>query len=195
MLSLALMSLAAVGTAQASALLDPQNRLHVGVSVVDAPSPVGIGVGFDSRLTRIVSMDIGGFVSPVPILPGVAADVASGDGYPGYFELRHGLYITPGFRIPHAQPRTWAFDFLVRAGGGAVWIANTDPARTGFKTTNYIVSATPAAIAGGEALVRFGSVGVRVTGKAVGFSASVDTPPEGWFLVRSQWGVEGFYQW
>lgn len=194
MLSLALLSLTTVGAAHASALLDPQNRLHVGVSVVDAPSPVGLGVGFDSRLSRVFSMDIGGFVSPVPILPGVAAG-GSADAYPGYFELRHGLYITPGLRIPHAQPRTWAFDVVGRLGGGAVWVANTDPARAGFQSTNYLVTATPAGIAGAEALVRVGNVGVRVSGKAVGFGASTDTPQQGWFLVRSQWGVEGFYQW
>lgn len=188
------MSLAAVGTAQASALLDPQNRLHVGVSIVDAPSPVGLGIGFDSRLTRVISMDIGGFVSPVPILPDVKG-LFGADGYPGYFELRHGLYITPGFRIPHAQPRTWAFDFIARLGGGAVWIANTDPERAGFQSTNYVVTATPAGIAGGEALVRFGNIGVRLSGKAVGFTASTDSPPDHWFLFRSQWGLEGFYQW
>ena len=192
LLSLVLVFFAWVVPAKASSVLDPQNRVHVGVSYVDAPSPIGITGGFDSRLTRVIAMDIGGFASVVPMAPGIAAEDIE---YSSYFELRHGVYLMPGIRIPHPQPRTWAFDFFIRAGGGAVWFANTDPTRPGFEFSNYVVTPGPAAMAGGDAQVRLGSLGIRLSGKAVGFSASRDARAESWFLVRSQWGAEGFFQW
>jgi hypothetical protein len=177
LLSLALVFFAWVVPAKASSVLDPQNRVHVGVSYVDAPSPIGI---------------TGGFASVVPMAPGIAAEDID---YSSYFELRHGVYLMPGIRIPHPQPRTWAFDFFIRAGGGAVWFANTDPTHPGFEHSNYVVTPGPAAMAGGDAQVRFGSLGIRLSGKAVGFGASRDSVAESWFLVRSQWGAEGFFQW
>lgn len=192
LLSLALVSLASVGVAQAASVLEPQNRVHVGVSVVDSPSPVGITGGFDSRLTRVVAMDIGAWGTLTPMPLGVAAEDVD---YRTYFELRHGLYLMPGLRIPHPQPKSWAFDLFLRAGGGAVWVANTDPTHPGFDASNYVVTPGPAAMAGADAIARFGSFGLRISGKAVGFSESRDSGDEAWFLVRSQWGAEGFFQW
>lgn len=192
MLSLVLVSLASVGVAQASSVLEPQDRIHVGVSVVDSPAPVGIMGGFDSRLTRVVAIDIGGFGTLQRMPLGVASEDAD---YRTYFELRHGLYIMPGLRIPHPQPKSWAFDLFLRAGGGAVWVANTDPTHPGFDGANYVVTPGPAAMAGADGIVRFGSFGLRLSGKAVGFSASRDAGDEAWFLVHSQWGAEGFVQW
>ncbi len=191
MISLALLSLLAVSPAQASSMLEPQNRLHVGVSFVDSPSPFGLSAGFDSRLTRVISMDVGAFLSPLRIAP----DVALLSDYPAYYELRHGLYVMPGLRIPHGQPRNWAFDVFLRAGGGAIWVANTDPTRDGFQNSNYIVAPCAAGMAGGDALVRFKRVGLRISGKAVAFGATRDVQEESWVLVRSQWAAEGFFQW
>ena len=192
MLSFVLVMLLGIGSAHAGASLEPQNRVHAGLSVVDGPAPVGVVAGFDSRLSRLIAMDIGGWVSPAQIPIGAALEDAD---YQTYFEVRHGVYIMPGLRIPHAQPKAFAFDLLVRAGGGAVWVANTEPGRTGFEHTNYLVSTAPAGILGGDAIVRLGSVGLRVSGKAIAFSATRDTQEESFFLVRSQWGFEGFVQW
>ncbi len=191
MFSIALASLFCMETARAEPSVDPQNRIHLGVSMVDAPSGFGFGGGFDSRLSRIVSMDIGGFASPAQIPLNVSAADAD---YQTYFALRHGVYVMPGLRIPHAQPKAFAFDVFVRLGGGAVWVADTDPTRKGFDNTNYIVTAEAAGMLGADGIIRFGRYGVRVSGKAIGFSASRDIQPQTWFLLRSQLGLEGFVQ-
>lgn len=173
--------------------LDPQNRLHLGVNLVEGPSPVGIAGGFDSRLTRLVSVDIGAFASPVPI----AEDVELGEvaDYPGYLRLRHGVYVAPGVRIPHPQPRTVSYDFFGRVGAGVVWTANLSPDVSGFDTSNYSVLPAPAALAGADALVRVGRFGARVSGKAWMYSAVRAAPQDQYFMLRAQGSIEGLFQW
>ena len=110
---IASLALLAAGTANASQLaLDPQNRVHLGVNYVDGS--VGLTGGFDSRLTRLVAVDIGGFVSPLA----VADETVYEDHTPllDMTFLRHGIYAAPGLRLPHAQPRTWAWELFPRAG-------------------------------------------------------------------------------
>lgn len=172
--------------------LDPQNRVHLGVNLVDGPSPVGISGGFDSRLTRLVSVDIGGFASPVPIAEDVMVDAVD---YPEYLRLRHGVYVAPGIRIPHPQPRTVAYDFFGRLGAGVVWTANLSPDVTGFDTSNHQVSPSPAGLVGADALVRFGSFGARVSGKAWMYEAVRAAPQDQFFMLRAQASVEGLFQW
>ncbi len=173
--------------------LDPQNRLHLGVNVVDGPSPIGISGGFDSRLTRLVALDIGGFASPGAI----SADYPVSDGadYASYLRLRHGIYLAPGIRIPHAQPRTVAYDFFGRVGAGVVWSANLSPDVAGFDTSNYSIVPSPAGLVGADALVRVGKFGARVSGKAWMYSAVQPSPQEQFFMLRAQGSVEGLYQW
>jgi hypothetical protein len=168
--------------------LEPQNRLHVGLNMVGGPSPFGVTGGFDSRLTRYIALDIGAFVSPVPVASDYELD--SVDTNAEYYELRHGVFATPGLRIPHPQPKHWAWEVFARAGGGVVWAANLSP--------NAPVDATrpaPGGLLGGDALVRFGKVGVRASGKAWLFDVLQTSPSEDFLLVRPQWSVEALVQW
>ena len=41
--------------------MDPQNKVHVGASVIG--SSYGASLGLDSRLTQLIYIDIGGFFS------------------------------------------------------------------------------------------------------------------------------------
>jgi len=172
--------------------LDPQNRVHLGVSVVDGPSPVGISGGFDSRLTRLASVDLGGFASVVPIAEDVGVTVET---YPEYLRLRHGVYIAPGLRIPHPQPQAFAYDFFLRVGAGVVWTANLSPDVSGFDTSNYSVLPAPAGLAGADALIRVGPVGARLAGKAWMYEGTRAIPAESFFMLRASASIEGLYQW
>lgn len=172
--------------------LDPQNRVHLGVSVVEGPSPVGISGGFDSRLTRLVSVDLGGFASVVPIAEDTELAVES---YPDYLRLRHGVYVAPGLRIPHPQPRAFAYDFFLRVGAGVVWTANLSPDVAGFDATNFSVTPSPAGTAGADALVRVGPAGLRLAGKAWMYEGTRVVPEDSFFMLRAQASIEGLYQW
>jgi hypothetical protein len=172
--------------------LDPQNRAHVGLNIVDGPSSIGFTGGFDSRLTRLIALDVGAFASPIPI----AEDFVVGDSTaPELFHLRHGVYLTPGLRIPHPQPKRWAWDVFVRAGGGVIWAANLSPSVPPESGMNYSIRPDPAGVAGADALVRFGTFGFRVFGKAWMFDVVQTSPVQTFFVVRPQWGVEALVQW
>ena len=56
------------------------------------------------------------------------------------------------------------------------------------------VTPAPAGVLGADALVRVGKIGLRVSGKAWMFSAVRASPQEQFFMLRTQWGVEGIYQ-
>lgn len=181
-----------VGAARAETMaLDPQNRAHVGVSVIPAPSGVGVIGGLDSRLTRVVALDIGGFASPAPLAEGLEG----GEDFRETTLLRHGIYVTPGLRIPHAQPKTWAWEVFARGGGGVVWTANLSEDAPVTGDTRYAVEPELAGTLGADALVRFGRLGVRASGKAWLFEVLQPSPVEAFVVVRSQFGVEALLQW
>jgi hypothetical protein len=184
------------GEAHATAALDPQNRVHVGLNFAPSfdvgTSGLGVTAGFDSRLTRLVAVDIGGFVSPVPLGDGIAPE----DGErPDFVVLRHGLYVTPGLRIPHPQPRTWAWEGFLRAGGGVIWTADTSPDAMGYEGTRYAVQPRIAGALGADVMARFGTFGVRASGKAWLFEVVDESPLQSWVTPRSQFAVEGLVQW
>ena len=175
--------------------LDPQNRLHAGVNLVNGPSGLGITAGFDSRLTRIIALDFGGFTSPIPISDEYEWNGAEDAPTPQYRQLRHGIFVTPGLRLPHAQPKTWAWDVFARAGGGVIWTANLSPDAPHDADTRYGIRPDPAGLVGADALVRFGRVGVRASGKFWMFDVLQTSPAENFFVVRPQWGIEALVQW
>lgn len=185
----ALLHLAAPEAQASSIGLEPQNRVHAGLSMVDGPSPVGFSLGFDSRLTRLVAMDVGAFFSPFSVPDDYESVV---DNYPQNFHLRHGVYFMPGFRIPHPQPKSWAWEAFVRVGAGVLWAANLDP-----YVANSPTSVRPGAggTVGLDAHARFGNYGLRAYGRGWIFGGQRAAPDETYALVRPHWGVEAVYQW
>lgn len=187
-----LLTLLAVATPDAEAAsvgLEPQNRFHLGLSMVQGPGPAGVSAGFDSRLTRVVAIDLGLFVTPGQIPTDWTND--SGN-YADNFRLRHGVYFMPGLRIPHPQPKEWAWDIYVRGGAGVLWTANLDP----------IVADSAMAVrpgAGGslglDGLVRVGQFGLRPYAQGWLFGALRISPDETYVLVRPHYGIEGVVQW
>lgn len=174
------------------AALDPQNRVHFGVNLVTGPSPVGFTGGWDARLTRVVNIDVGGFVSPFAIGESKAMpDVEFTDA----FALRHGVYVAAGLRVPHPQPKSWAWDVFGRAGGGVLWAANLDPDAPAFEPANYAVNFQPGGTVGGDLLIRSGRTGVRALGRAWIFNETQTSPSQSFAVVRPQFALEGFWQW
>ena len=84
--------LSSSGPAPASAQrfkLEPQNRIHAGLSMTNSSFDLGVSAGFDTRLSQALYVDIGGFATPAddagrPELSGI-------DDASQYFELRHGV--------------------------------------------------------------------------------------------------------
>lgn len=177
--------------------LGPQNRAHAGVNLVGGPSPVGISVGFDSRITRIIGMDMGLFATLQPIADDLQFEA---DQYGDFYRLRHGVYFAPGLRIPHPQPGRWTWDVHLRAGGGVLWMANVDPAKDFSDQVAFEARATPGGMLGVDLMTLFGGdaatrYGVRAFGRGWVGEANREVPEESYLLLRGQYGLEALVQW
>ena len=138
--------------------MDPMNRLHAGGVVVQGPSGMGMSLGLDSRLTRLVFVDVGAFASPVS-LPADAWD-GEGDAVDA-LRLRHGITLSPGIRIPHAQPASFSYDFVLRLGTAAAWVADLSEPVGDFGPP-YEVFALAAGFAGADLSLLRGHFGLRI---------------------------------
>ncbi len=170
--------------------LDPLNRIHAGFSAADQFTAMGGTIGLDSRLTRLVFVDVGVFMSgtdPAQTTVDESTDPKT------WFELRHGVYVTPGLRIPHRyQEKGLNWDVIGRAGMGAVWAH--DPSQTTTDGRAVHIS-EPAAVFGADALVRWDRVGLRVSGKGFAWRSYQPVVQESVGVVRPQVAVEGVFQW
>ena len=130
-----------------------KNRAHVGGAWT--PGSAHAVAGFDSRMTVNMSMDVGGFLSPGdPHQPSFAL---GGNGKESPWVLRHGLYVTPGIRIPHRNRPELKWDLIVKGGFGPVWMANAD--------SRFDLKINPALVGGFDFMLRLKEWGVRVTNR------------------------------
>lgn len=170
--------------------LDPLNRMHAGLSVSDQFSGIGGTIGLDSRLTRLAFVDVGGFFSggePTNTTFDATTEPST------WFELRHGVYVTPGLRIPHRYKDAGVnWDLIGRAGMGAIWAH--DPSQATSDGGPVHISA-PSAVLGADALIRWDRIGIRVGGKAFGWRSYQPTVRETVGVIRPQFAVEGVFQW
>ena len=130
-----------------------KNRAHLGGAW--SPGTTHVVAGFDSRMTVNMSMDVGGFVSPGdPQRPNFGFGSADDDSP---WVLRHGLYVTPGIRIPHRNRPALKWDVIVKGGFGPVWMANAD--------SRFDLQINPALVGGFDFMLRIKEWGVRVTNR------------------------------
>lgn len=192
LLAAALLVLSLVGApAHARRLpMDPQNRLHLGLSYNDRASMGAFG-GLDSRLTRVVSVDVGGFVSPFAMQDSVVPD---SDDAKDFVFLRHGLYVSPGLRLPHRQGEKVQWDLLLRPGFAAIFTQDVHPDNNLSPNERFRTHADPALFAGGEFLIRSGDIGLRTGARAYLFRQFSSFEGDDIVLVRPQIYVEGVYQ-
>ena len=174
--------------------LEPQIKLHGGLSMVTAPSPAGAMVGMDSRLTRFVWVDLGAFASLAP-LPSAGELNLEGSEASEFFRLRHSIYVLPGFRIPHPQPKAFNWDIILRAGPSVVWSADLSPndPRTTPNTENFL-EIDVSGLGGVDFLVMRERVGLK---GSVKFFALTPFYEDSWsdvLITGPQWGVELVYQ-
>ncbi len=170
--------------------IDANIRGHIGLSVVDGPGPVGVNIGIDSRLGRLVFVDFGGFLTQA--YPIQETDGAANPGQD--FHLRHGLTLTPGVRIPHRQPEGFRWDVLLRAGPAVIWSVYDGPRARGLTGQIWVVD--PAFVAGPEFQLMRGFFGLKVSARvfvARPYSQRPDQRGDVWALLP-QVMVEGSYQ-
>ena len=164
--------------------LDPQNRIHAGLSMTDSSLHPGGIMGLDSRMTRLIYVDVGGFVS-LDSAPEV--ELASIENDSEFINLRHGITVTPGVRIPHRYSEGINWDFTFRAGFAAVW--SSDASSSG------VLQVDPALIGGVDFLLRRDAVGLRLGARMFGLKPYVNHTGTDAVVLRPQTSVEFVYQW
>ena len=169
--------------------LEPLNRVHLGLSMADQPSRLGIAGGLDSRLTRLVFVDAGGFVSMVtPELQDPDESVGNVED----FRVRHGIYLAPGFRIPHVQPDAFSFDILVRGGMSAIWLVDVSSAERIGESFDY--STEVAGYPGADLAIQRGKIGVRVSYRQLFCAPYVESARSDVILTTPHFSFEAQYQ-
>jgi hypothetical protein len=190
MISLIALTVTQATTAQAG-VLEPQVRIHAGVNYVTGPSPFGITGGLDARLTRVVAIDLGGFGSVAGI---EESDYVDQDVDADYFRLRHGVYFAPGLRIPHAQPREWAWDVFIRAGAGVIWYGDTQPSSLTVTRAPGETTAAAGGFGGIDLMARFGVFGVRASGRGWVYEGQHQFGGTPAVLIQPQLCLEGLVE-
>ena len=177
--------------AEAGQPLEPQVRVHAGGSWLNGPSPFGVTGGIDARLTRLLAIDLGGFYTPVEIPEAEwVIDPQGGES----FHLRHGLFFAPGIRVPHPQPRTWAWDVILRVAPAVVWYADTSSESYSVDGLPYALTPAIAGFAGGDVMLRFGAFGVRASGRAFLYEALHSTGFDTTVKIEPQVALEALVQ-
>jgi hypothetical protein len=186
--SLVLLGLSTPSVAARMAL-DPLNRAHFGASVVDL-SDVGISMGLDSRMTRLVYIDVGGFASAPS---SSSAELPDSEDIAAYINTRHGIWVAPGFRVPHRYGDGLKWDVFLRGGFGVLWSQDLSDSES------YLTN--PAGLGGVDLLLRKDSIGARISGKMFAYRALPKAAAiEAWPLssrgvLSNQIALEAVYQW
>ena len=168
--------------------VNPRVRLHAGAVVSEGPNPTGFTVGVDSRASRFIYLDIGGFVNPFSSFEDLDLDNLRAPHL-----ARHGMYILPGLRIPHRQPKAFSWDVTFRGGFGILWTSyvgtKINPSYGSRPLDADIMTA-----AGLDFGIRRGALGLRFAGRvlvATPHDYGEKTDP---LFYAPQLSVEGLYQ-
>lgn len=169
--------------------MDPQIRAHLGASATQGPEGFGLMGGMDSRMTRLLNIDVGGMLSPFSDETEVESDTAA-----GYYRFRHAIYVAPGLRIPHRQPDNFGWDFLLRGGPAVTWSADLSPDAITLNPGHNRLVIGPAVLAGADLILRKEQVGLRASAK--GFGSWVYSPQEqdNLLVISPQVGLEALYE-
>jgi hypothetical protein len=171
--------------------LESLNRVHAGLSITDNGSGVGGIAGLDSRLTRLIFVDIGGFVTPGN--PSWDPSIDPDTSEPAdWYTLRNGLYAAPGLRIPHRYQDGFNWDVVGRLGFAAVWVS--DASQRIIPQEAALLYSEAALLGGADVLLRYDDVGLRLSGKAFAWNKYSPVARIESVTVRPQFTIEGVYQ-
>ena len=165
--------------------LEPQNRIYVGV--VQSDGGLGGTVSIESRLTQLINISMGGFVS-TPVHYG---DLESRDEQ-DWVLLNHGLWAAPGWRIPHRYGKgSLNWDIVARAGFACVFTTDA------FRDDLYLID--PAGIVGLDGYLQYkiseeNTIGLRVSSKMFAYQPDLTRTLTGLPVQRLQHGIELFWQ-
>lgn len=171
--------------------LESLNRVHAGLAITDNGSGLGGVMGLDSRLTRLIFVDIGGFYTPGEQLYDPSIDPETSEPKEWY-TLRNGLYAAPGLRIPHRYQDGFNWDVIGRMGFAAVWVS--DESQHIIPQETALVYSEAALLAGADVLLRYDEWGVRMSGKAFAWNKYSPVARMESSTIRPQFTIEGVYQ-
>lgn len=165
--------------------LEPQNRIYTGV--VQSDGGIGGTISIESRLTQLVTINIGGFAS-IPVHYGNMDSEDEQD----WVLLNHGLWAAPGWRIPHRygnEKINW--DLVGRAGFACVFTTDA------FREDLYLID--PAGLVGLDGYLQYkvsdeNTVGLRWSSKVFAYQPNLTRTLSGLPVQRLQHGVELFWQ-
>ena len=163
--------------------LETQIRAHGGLSLTNSSFSPGFTLGLDTRLTRLLYMDVGGFGTLAEAV-GDSESIEAADS----FALRHAIYVTPGLRVPHRYGDGLNWDLVGRAGFAAIWAHDAKAERAPLVTD-------PGFTAGADLVLRWKKVGMRFGGKAFLWRSYATSDREDITVLRPQTSVEFLYQW
>jgi hypothetical protein len=171
-----------VGQAQSMAL-EPQNRLLAGYTFNDGNQ--GIGIGFDSRLTQLIYINIGAFTSFSDREYEIDEEDAS-----SWISLNNGIYAAPGIRFPHrykSDKNALNWDLLFRTGFACVSSNNA------FEENWFLVE--PASFIGIDFLLKKYNYGLSLSGKGFRYRVDISSIQQTLYVTRPQFTGSFFYQW
>ena len=160
--------------------LNPLNRLSAGASYVD--SSLGVSASFESRLTQIIYVNVGGFRS----LSETEFDEVETENQ---LKLRHGVWAAPGIRLPHRYNKgknALNWDLFLRTGFGCFFNDVAD------KPDAFNME--PGGLLGADFLLLWRSVGVRLSGKGVFQKAYVSKENQSLMLISPLTSIEFYTQ-
>ena len=183
---LSVMGLLTSSVAEAVRLaLEPQNRVYAGV--VQTDGGLGGTVSIESRLTQLITINMGGFVSS-PVHYG---DIESREEQ-DWVKLNHGLWAAPGWRIPHRYGKgNLNWDLIGRAGFACLFTTDA------FRDDLYLID--PAGLVGVDGYLQYKisedhTVGVRFSNKMFAYQPDLTRTLQGLPVQRFQHGIEFFWQ-
>jgi hypothetical protein len=168
--------------------VNPRVRVHAGAVVSEGPNPTGFTVGIDSRASRFIYLDIGGFLNPFSSFEDLDLDSLRAPHL-----ARHGMYILPGLRIPHRQPKAFSWDVTFRGGFGILWTSyvgtKINPSYGSRPLDADIMTA-----AGLDFGIRRGALGLRFAGRVLVATPHDYGEKKDPLFYAPQLSVEGLYQ-
>ena len=168
--------------AQAIAL-EPQNRILAGYTYNDGN--MGFGLGFDSRLTQLIFINIGAFVSISDREYQIQDDDPT-----SLVSLSNGIFAAPGVRLPHrykTDRNALNWDIIVRTGFACVSSDNA------YNANWFLVE--PAALIGADVLLKKYNYGLLLSSKVFRYRVDISSIQESFYVTRPQVSASLFYQW
>jgi hypothetical protein len=161
--------------------MEPQNKFHIGASMIS--SNYGVSLGLDSRLTQLIYVDIGGFAS----LNEVDSSIINEDDPKSYAVPRHAIYAMPGWRVPHRyNEKGLNWDAFLRAGFGCVFTKDL--------SVEDVTHTDPAVLMGVETHLRIDQLGLKLMFKELYFKPYVSSFREEQIFFQPQFSAEMFIQ-